>query len=360
MKLSQQGCRRRQSRLLAEMSRPGLPVAVVVNPKHVLYLTGYETPRLFKSAAVLKCDGGCLLVSPSAEDGLAIDGHVPYEPKALSTLRLDQAQRVAEKVRSLVGDSARLGVDKGEASAFVCEIAAESVDLEPLLWRLRRRKDEDELAILKQAIDITHACYARAREILAPGVSELEVYAELRKTAVLAAGEDLPVFGNDFQCGTPGGAPRHRKAQAGELYILDLGPGYGGYNGDNCRTFAVDGKPTELQLLAWEALVDALRYVENHARPGVSCRQIYQDVKNLLDRHRPGVFFHHLGHGVGLDPHEAPNLNPNWDHCFEEGDFFTAEPGLYYDELRGGIRLEENYLMTAAGAQRLTSFPLEL
>ena len=88
---------------------------------------------------------------------------------------------------------------------------------------MRRTKEEDELAILKRGIDITHSCYARARQILKPGITELEVYTDLYRVAVEEAGEKLPSIGNDFQCNSPGGAPRKRKTEAGELYILDLG-----------------------------------------------------------------------------------------------------------------------------------------
>ena len=73
-----------------------------------------------------------------------------------------------------------------------------------------------------------------------------------------------------------------------------------------------------------------------------------------------GIFNHHLGHGIGLFPHEAPHLNPNWDDTFQEGETFTAEPGLYAPELRAGMRIENNYLVTHDGVECLTDFPLEL
>jgi len=79
-----------------------------------------------------------------------------------------------------------------------------------------------------------------------------------------------------------------------------------------------------------------------------------------MEEFLPGGFSHHLGHGIGLYPHEAPHLNPNWDDRFEEGDVFTVEPGLYSDELRGGIRLENNYRVTAGGVELLTEFSLSL
>ena len=82
----------------------------------------------------------------------------------------------------------------------------------------------------------------------------------------------------------------------------------------------------------------------------------------MLDDVSPGAFFHHLGHGFGLFPHEAPHLNPaaGWDDVFEVGDTFTAEPGLYTPELNAGIRLEQNYLVTKGGVELLTHFPLGL
>jgi Xaa-Pro aminopeptidase len=240
------------------------------------------------------------------------------------------------------------------------ELMEGAVDLDPELIDLRRAKDEDELAILRSGIDITHSCYARAREILEPGISELEVYTDLYRVAVEVAGEKLPAIGNDFQCNSPGGPPRTRQTEAGELYILDLGVHFSGYFADNSRTFSVDGEPTKVQQRAWSDIVQVFSMVEEKIEPGILCRTIFEEAKEFLDASWPGSFFHHLGHGVGLSPHERPNLNPHWAHIFREGDFFTVEPGLYEPKLRGGIRLEENYLVTADGVRKLTSFPLDL
>ena len=75
---------------------------------------------------------------------------------------------------------------------------------------------------------------------------------------------------------------------------------------------------------------------------------------------RRGAFNHHLGHGVGLAPHEGPHLNPRWDDTLAEGDFIAVEPGVYHEELRAGIRLEQNYVVTQDGVQLMTDWPLEL
>ncbi len=210
------------------------------------------------------------------------------------------------------------------------------------------------------AIAGTAAMHARAREIIAPGVNELDVFNELQATAVRTYGEMITGTGNDYACGERGGAPRDRQIEAGELYILDLGPAYRGYFADNTRVTSVDRRPTDAQLRAWEHILPVFDLVERTVKPGRSCKELFHEAQSLLDRAKPFVFDHHLGHGIGLYPHEAPHLNPNWDDTFQEGEVFAVEPGLYAPELRAGIRLENNYLVTKTGVELLTPFPLEL
>jgi len=202
--------------------------------------------------------------------------------------------------------------------------------------------------------------YAKAREIVSPGRTELEVFNELQAAAVAQCGEMLTGTGNDYACGCPGGPPRRRAIKSGELYILDLGPAFRGYFADNCRTIAVSRRVSDAQQEAWEKIVPVFRLVERMVKPGVHCRALFDAVKTRLDDYMPGSFSHHLGHGIGLFPHEAPHLNSSWNDVFDKGDVFTVEPGLYAPQLRGGIRLENDYVVTAAGVELLTPFPLEL
>ncbi len=360
MRLSIDGCRSRQGRLIAEMEVFGVSVGVMSDPAHVLYLTGFETPPGQRSALLLDARGTATLFCGTENPVVAADEVRWIESSYLATAHLDHGRKVADAVRAEIGPvDGLVGLDRSTAAPVVPELAEGSVDLCSILWQKRRRKDPDELELLRKGIEVSETCYERARELIEPGVSELELYAELYKTAVVAAGEKLPALGNDFQCASPGGPPRLRATQGGELFILDLGVRVGGYNADSCRTFKV-AETTRLQDEAWECLVETLRFVEGEVVPGYSCRRLYQKVKERLDRVRPESFFHHLGHGIGLSPHERPSLNPHWNQMFEEGDVFTVEPGLYGEELAAGIRLEEVYRVTATGIEKLTSYPLNL
>jgi Xaa-Pro aminopeptidase len=356
-------CRARQKRLLEVMHQRDLDLVIVTQAEHVQYLIGPRFPWTFASCAALTAGGHAILVGPEHRipDVNAADEVHTFEARWHSTLRNDQRQAATQVLQRALAThvtESRLGV---EFSVFTRHFdwSAELVDIEADLFRLRRRKDALELERLTRAIEATERMYLRARELIQPGVNELDVYNELQSVAVRELGEPLTGTGNDYQCASRGGPPRNRRAAAGELYILDLGPAYRGYFADNARTIAVTD-PSELQYSAWQRVVDVFQLIEEEVRPGVSARTLFERVQQQLDQSPEGVFNHHLGHGIGLFPHEAPHLNPHWDDCFETGDVFAAEPGLYAAELRAGLRLENDYRVTENGVERLTNFPLEL
>jgi Xaa-Pro dipeptidase len=373
-------CRRRQARLLEAVADQRLDLLLLQLPEHVQWLVGPRMAWYFQPAVALAADGRATLAVPAKWKGdAAADEIVRYDAQWHSTLRNDQRAAATAALAAALSanmsgaspqlerDNAkrvgakRIGVEfSGVTRHWPLPADVELVDVEPTLYRLRRRKDPDELAMLRRAIAATGVMYQRAREIIRPGIAELEVFSELQAAAIQTLGEPTTATGNDYQCGSRGGPPRAgRLAEAGELYILDLGPAYRGYFADNCRTIAVT-EPDTRQLEAWRWLERALRLVEQTAKPGVSARELFHAVQQLLDQSPVGVFNHHLGHGIGLFPHEAPHLNPNWDDRFEPGDVFTAEPGLYAPDLRAGIRLENDYLITETGVERLSDFPLDL
>lgn len=357
-------CRRRQQRLIEFMQQQQLDAAIVTQTEHVQWLAGPRYPWLMQAAAALRADGHLTLASPKKPVlEAAADEIVTFEAQWHSTLRNDQRQACMELLeRNINGqlNGSRLGVEFSSFGRHVTFGENELVDIEPTLYRLRRRKDDDELARIRKAISGTEKMYARARDIMRPGITEIEMFNQLQATAVEEFGEMLTGTGNDYQCGSRGGPPRNRRAaEAGELYVLDLGPAFRGYFADNCRTIAVT-EASDRQLEAWSFIMKVFQHVERSVKPGKSAQELFHEAQAILDEAPLGVFNHHLGHGIGLFPHEAPHLNPNWDDVFEEGDVFTAEPGLYAPELRAGMRIENDYLVTAEGVESLTKFPLEL
>jgi Xaa-Pro dipeptidase len=230
-----------------------------------------------------------------------------------------------------------------------------------------RSKDPDELAVLRKVIGCTMAAYAADRQAIVPGVSELVVLEAGHAAATLAAGE--PVWhGGDYRCGDfggpglVGGPARDRPIQAGELYVIDGQSTYRGYNADTCRTFAV-GKPTALQQSVYDHLVAIHAEVPRFIRPGAHGSDLWHFIDREIRKHphlKDTGLIHHGGHGVGLRPHEPPDINRDRDGIFRVGDVVSCEPGAYSSELNAGIRLENTFLVTETGCELLSDFPFGL
>jgi Xaa-Pro dipeptidase len=358
--------RERQKRILNLLHQRKLDAIVLGLPQHVYYASAHRPFWLHSSAFILLADGRtvvCTANSPS--ESAAADEVVSFEANWMGTQRQEQPAVVAEQVDTILRHrrAKRIGVDASAVSAqlsLISEAAIESIDAQ--MWQIRRSKLPDEIALMRQAVRCTEAMYRRAKQIIAPGLSEIELYTQLHTAAVIESGEPMTaLLGNDYACGVGGGPPRKdHHAEAGQLWILDLGPSYRGYFADNARVFAVDRKLTDAQAKAWEAIVSVFPIIDRLAKPGVRCQELFNVVDDHLKQRAGRGLSHHLGHGVGLQPHEFPHLNLKWDDVLIEGDVFTAEPGLYGKELSAGIRLENQYLVTATAVENLVNFPLEM
>lgn len=358
-RLTLEGCLTRQQRLCALLVNAGIDAALITRRDHVHYLTGFWTRAILPAALLIKADGTTVLSLPGeSEDELAADRIEIYESNRMATMVDNVAAASVLPLLPLLEGLQRLGFDSAPHPGYAAGF--KWVDLFPELLRQRRHKDADEVDLIRAAVAGCEAAYARAREMLKPGVTEISIYAQMYAAACETVGEPIGEMGNDFRSGAGGGSPRTRPAEDGELMPLDVSIVVRGYSCDLCRTFAVNGQPTDAQQQARDLIVAAIDWVEQNVRAGSSCKALYQAVFEQLDGKNGWSFGHHLGHGIGLFAHEAPRLNPNWDDTLEVGDVFTVEPGLYGGELNAGIRIEQNYLVTEAGLERLSGYSTEL
>ena len=361
MKLTVEGCRARQRRLVAVLAEQKLAGAIVSRREHVYYFTGFLHGRFNGAAVYIGADGRAALVGSGVPAEVAADQVIQYEGGYYATMHSRQFEAVAEKLAPALPKGARLGADLGGGIANVAALGGSGVvDLTREIYQLRKRKHPDEVDAIRAAIRITEVMYATAKQAIHPGAEEVEILAQLRAEATKAAGEDLEYFGNDFRANALGGAARRRRMEAGELYILDAGPVLHGYFADNCRTFAVDRVPTAAQLKAWEHIDSLFPTLEAAIEPGMKAVDLFRMADTYFKGKGYQGMIHHLGHGLGMCPHETPELNPHYQATFEVGDVFTMEPGVYTEELKAGIRLEENYLLAEGGLEKLTSFPRSL
>lgn len=356
MNLDEKDCRARQDALTEWLGEADVDAIWLSDPRHLKYLFNEFGRPIHPTTALITAEGRSTIVRPDFHSGPVFADHVlTYSPGRLSTLVEDPA---GEAVSHLPGLAAlkRIAVDIVAVPAATGD--KHLVDAGPVLRRIRRRKHADEIAVIAGAVKACEAGYAAVRQKIAPGISELSIFTAFHEAAVLAVGGAIGELGNDFRGGAAGGTPRRDLLRAGDLLPIDAGVVIHHYNSDLCRTFAVSGQRTGVQQAVSDEVAEALEFAENLIEPGVSCAEVYHRVRERLDGWRGYRFPHHLGHGIGLSPHEAPRINPHWDDRFAVGDVFTLEPGLYGDDLRAGVRTEQNYVLLDCGLKRLSSFDL--
>ena len=370
--LTKEGCGWRLERARRKMAERGWEALLVTQPGNVNWLEGVLVPPAHPIALWIEPDGAPLLVTDSAKSPAQAEcaPFESYSPQRPIDLPWPEALAALDGRLSSRRVPATIALEQQSAPAVVADLLerrfpdASLRDATVELRRLRRVKDLDEVEVLKRLARVAEAGYARAREILRPGLSEVEVFVEIAAAMARNAGGPVEPHG-DYASGPrslkEGGVPLDRRLEPGDLYVLDLFPAKWGYQADLCRTFAVSN-PSDTQREGWAIASEALRRAVAAVRPGRPARDVYLEIRAFLDSHplSAGTFWHHLGHGVGSGGHEAPRLIPGSDDLLELGDVICLEPGLYNPALRGGLRLENMYWITPAGPERLNSFPLDL
>ncbi len=354
-------CRARQEKLRHYLAAHDLDGAVFFNRHYIHSLSGYwHGQPLTPTSLLVRRDGGTVLVTHGeSPDAPAADEVLAYVPNHLCTLKPNLSGCVTEILYPALSGLKVIGTDEQTPAAMISGPVCRDITTDYQYFR--RHKGADEVAALEFTIACADRAYAEAKQLIEPGITEVEIMAAMLEVATLAAGEFLSGWGQDFQSGAAGGFARPgREVLAGELMPLDIGVGVRGYRSDLCRTFAVDGQPTDEQAAAHARIVEVMQMGESLLKPGQSCREMFEIVHRELDGWNGYEFFHHAGHGIGLDAHEVPRINPGWDDTFEIGDVVAFEPGLYGGNLRAGIRLENNYLITADGPRQLSHFALDL
>lgn len=231
-----------------------------------------------------------------------------------------------------------------------------------LVWELRRVKDKTELKHMRRAAELTSVGMKTALETVRPGLREYEVAAEL-ECAMRRLGSDGVAFDTIVASGVrsafPHGGCTDRRIRKDDLVVIDVGAKYRHYRADLTRTVAV-GKPTPRQKKIHEIVKAAQEKAFQSVKAGVNACDIDAVARGLIEKEGYGKHFvHSLGHGVGLDIHEPPSLNPENEETLKAGNVVTLEPGIYIVNF-GGVRVEDTVLVREDGAERLTETPYAL
>jgi Xaa-Pro dipeptidase len=344
---------------------------IALNPGPTLtYLTGLHF-HLMERPTVLLFQRGHkpLLILPQLEmvklTGIDLPMHtIPYNDDPATW---PDAFKAAFKHMNLEG--ARIGLESTRMRFFELNYlqqaapTAHFVAAEQVLGDLRILKEPEEINEMRRAVGIAQQALAATLPIIKAGVSEKEIAGNLTME-LLRCGSDselpfAPIVASGPNSANPHAAPTERELQAGDLLVIDWGARSNGYCSDLTRTFGIGHLDPDLENV-YNTVLLSNTTGRAESGPGIAAGDVDLAARLTIEKAGYGQFFtHRTGHGIGLEDHETPYIFSGNTVILEPGMTYTVEPGIYLPG-RGGVRIEDNMLITGTGAESLSDYPREL
>ncbi|MDA0684308.1 MAG: Xaa-Pro peptidase family protein [Bacteroidetes bacterium] len=237
------------------------------------------------------------------------------------------------------------------------------VSCEGAMASLRAKKDSSELDLMQEAVRMAQDALKATLPHVKVGVSEREIAGRLIANLLAeGSGGELPfqpIIAFGANSANPHAMPTDYQAKKGDLILFDWGANHQGYFSDLTRTFAL-GQPSEKLRLIHDTVRASNEAGRNASRPGVPAGAVDDaSRKTITDAGFGEYFTHRTGHGLGLEVHEEPYMRAGNDQLLEPGMTFTVEPGIYLPG-EGGVRIEDDMVITKDGARSLSTYPREL
>ncbi len=352
----------RRDRLRHSIASDPIDGLLVSSATNVGYLTGFTgedaTFLLTPDRAIIISDGR--FTTQLAEECPDLD--VVIRP-----IGQTMAVGVAELVKGI--DLARLGIEGGATTVddfHALREAADPVAVEPISGKvesLRMLKDDDEIAAIRDAIAIAERAFLDLRAVLRPGLTE-KWAADFLEAAMRFQGATAASFPPIVAAGPRAALPHARPTPEtrigdADLILIDWGATGRPYKSDLTRVL-VTGKVTPRFEAVYRVVFEAQSRAINAIRPGVVARVIDAEARGVIEAAGFGPHFSHsVGHGIGRDVHEAPVLRHVTETQLEAGMVVTIEPGVYLPGW-GGVRIEDDVLVTETGHEVLSTLPKTL
>ncbi len=360
----------RLERLTEQLHAAGVDCLAVVPGPNLVYLTGLDFHLSERPViAFLPASGQPALLASNFEALKTERAPWPIDWQLFTYTDEQGPDASCGRACDFVGLSGRrLAVETLKMRVLELEMVrrdapgVQTLPAEPMLAELRMGKDAAELAQMRQAVAIAEAALARALPEIRAGMTEQAVAAKLMMNLLNAGSGELP-FAPLVQSGpnsaSPHAATSSRRLESGDILLIDFGATASGYVSDITRTFAIGELEPELTRV--HEIVQAANAAGRAAAgPGVPCQEVDRAARRVIEEAGYGPYFiHRTGHGLGLEGHEPPYIVEGNQRRLEVGMTFTVEPGIYLPG-RGGVRVEDDVVITAEGCESLTSFERRL
>ena len=346
----------RRDKLRRSLRQAGVDSLLVTNFINVTYLTGFSG------------DDSYLLVLPKGEVVVSDPRYTTQLeqecPGIEASIRppgvgmVEAVGQVAKRARV-----SKLGIEAASMTVALRDLIAAAlpkVQLSPtssLVERLRVIKDRDEVAEIRRAIWVAERAYGVLRASLRPERTEKEVADELENQIRLYGGKACsfpPIVAVGARAALPHARPTDQTIGADDFVLIDWGANANSYMSDLTRVLVTGKISTKLERI-YRVVLSAQELAIAHIRAGRTCNEVDQVAREFISQAGFGRNFGHgLGHGIGLEIHEAPRLAAGEQLKLEAGMVVTVEPGIYLPGW-GGVRIEDDVLVTRGGCQVLTT-----
>lgn len=329
---------------------------LVKKPENVFYLSGVE----LSEGSVLVTKKDAILIVDSryyvkAKRGANTEVLLLKEEFSLTLNELLNSK----KINTLAFEANYINF--AQYSLLKKKLSAKVVGVDDLVEKTRQVKESKELLVLLKAAKLADKTMSFARHSLSHGITEIELAGKI-ECFIRQNGARSEAFETIVASGPNAAMPHHtsgkRHIKASDTVMIDLGVKVGNYSSDITRTFLVQPVQPAIADL-YKTCLSAQEKAIKSTKSMMAAKDVDKVARDLINQNYEGKFGHSLGHGVGLEVHELPRINPKSAAVLQENMVFTIEPGIYLDG-QAGVRIEDMVLVKKDGAKLLTKSPKQL
>lgn len=356
-----------QRRMQQLLDDTGLDAVALIPGANMVYFTGLHFHRSERPIIAFVTRDGLSVIIPQLEV-TKLQKRDDLASHAFEWSDTESYQGAFEAAFAALGGQ-RIGVD-GQAMRVFEWLALGNVgfelstiaDVGRALLQIRAIKTQIEIDAMQEAVRISEEALRRVMDWVKPGMTEKAVASRLSdELAALGSGGHAfsPIVLSGTKSALPHGNTSDDEIKADDFLLIDFGGTHNEYPADITRTFCL-GTPSDEMRRIYDAVYQANAAARAIAKPGVTCGEVDKAARDAIEAAGYGKYFtHRTGHGLGLEGHELPQIAANVDDVLQVGMVFTIEPGVYVPEI-GGVRIEDDVVVTEDAIQSLTSYPREL
>jgi Xaa-Pro aminopeptidase len=351
------------------MEKKDIDILIVSSPQNIRYIAGepvdYAMAYITKEGSTgVLCS---ILEKERASDVTWVDTVYSYNPYSKTDRDVIKARSIYQALpilmHKLTGEKAVIGIPFSEVTHKSYTVIRRKlrgykiVNADDVITDSRIIKSKWEQDIMRKSIEITESGVSYAIELISEGITESELAVEaeyyMKKKGAEKIYEFLIVASGE-RSALPHGRATDKKIRKGEAITLDFVASYNGYYGDITRTVFL-GTPDKELIKIYKIVLEALENAISTVKEGIPALEVDKVARKIINKYRYGKYFiHSTGHGIGLNVHEPPRLSKTDKTVLRAGMVLTVEPGIYIPN-KGGVRIEEDILVTKSGCEVLSN-----